>query len=150
GRIICLDAGVLKDGKPRLVWEKLGVTVKYASPVLHEGRLYVCDETAKMWCFDAATGKKLWTHSYGRNSMGSPIWADGKIYVGAVNSEFSILRPSDNKCEVLQRQFFPSQTPGVDTEINGSPAVADGRIYFTTSEDIYCLGKKQPAAQTNS
>jgi hypothetical protein len=27
-------------------------------------------------------------------------------------------------------------------EINGNPAIADGRVYFNTSEALYCIGKK--------
>ena len=44
---------------------------------------------------DAATGKPLWKtpFSYGRNCMGSPVWADDKIYVGEVQSRFHILKP---------------------------------------------------------
>src|SRR5256885_16475038 len=65
----------------------------------------VCDEVAKLHCLDTKTGKKLWKKpfSYGRNCMGSPILADGKIYVGEVNSKFHILKPSDTKCERLHR-----------------------------------------------
>ena len=43
------------------------------------------DETATLLCYDAASGKQLWRHKYGRNAKGSPVLADGKIYVGEVN-----------------------------------------------------------------
>jgi outer membrane protein assembly factor BamB len=145
GRVICLDAAHVAHGKPKLVWERVGVKVRYASPIIHEGRLYVCDETAKLYCLDAATGKTLWTRNYGRNAKGSPVWADGKIYVAAVNSQFRILKPGDKKCEILHTQYFPSKK-GADVEINGSPAVANGRVYFMTSEGLYCIGKKQESA----
>ena len=34
GRIICLDASKVKDGKPELVWQKDGIKVRYASPIV--------------------------------------------------------------------------------------------------------------------
>src|SRR5262249_41432634 len=128
GRVICLDGSKVKDKKPALVWEKTGIKVKFSSPILHDGRLYVCDDVAKLFCFDAKTGKQLWTKSYGRSGIGSPVLGDGKIYVGAVNSTFRILKPEAKACQILHTQFFPSRT-GADVEINGSPAVANGRVY---------------------
>jgi outer membrane protein assembly factor BamB len=145
GRIICLDAGKVTAGKPALVWKKDGVRAKFASPIIHEGRLYVADETATLLCYDAATGKQLWRHKYGRNAKGSPVLADGKLYVGEVNGKFHILKPSDKGCEELHSQFF-SGANGIDVEINGSAAVANGRVYFMTRDETYCIGKKDATA----
>jgi outer membrane protein assembly factor BamB len=144
GRVICIDASKVKNGEPELVWHREGIKVKYASPILHEGRLYVCDEVARLYCLDAATGNSLWKNAfvYGRNCMGSPVWADGKIYVGEVQSRFHILKPGADKCERLHAQFFRSPPGDLgETEINGSPAVANGRIYFSTSRETFCIGK---------
>ena len=57
GRIICLDAGKIKDGKPALVWQKDDIKVRYASPIVHDGRLYIADEVGNLHCFDAKTGE---------------------------------------------------------------------------------------------
>jgi outer membrane protein assembly factor BamB len=144
GRVVCLDAGQVNNGEPKLVWKRDGIKAKFSSPVLHDGRLYVCDLNARMYCLDAETGKSLWEPAafpYGRNGFGSPVLADGKIYIGAVNSTFSIIKPGDKKPEKLYEQYFPSAGGG-EVEINGSPAVANGRVYFLTSTDCYCIGKK--------
>ena len=34
---------------------------------------------------------------------------------------------------------------GVDIELNGTPAVAAGRVYFSTSEETICIGTPQAA-----
>jgi outer membrane protein assembly factor BamB len=147
GRFICLDAGQVTDRKPKLVWDRPGIKAKYSSPALHDGRLYICDEIAQLYCLDAATGKQLWRFKYGRNAKGSPVWADGKIYVADVNGRFHILKPGDKKCEELSSVFFPSPDGTSDVEINGSPAVAYGRVYFMTRDEMICIGKKErPAA----
>lgn len=148
GRVICLDAADVRDGKPRLVWDRPGLKVKYCSPVIHDGRLYVCDEIAQMYCLDAATGKTLWRYKYGRNAKGSPVWADGKIYIAEVNAKFHILKPGPKGCQELHSQFFPSPDGVSDVEINGSPAVANGRVYFMTRDQLFCLGRKdRPAGE---
>src|SRR5262249_12647926 len=140
GRVVCLDASQIKEAQPKLVWQRDGLKIKFASPIIHDGRLYVADELARIYCLDAKTGKDIWRYNYGRNCMGSPILADGKIYVGEVNGKFHILQPEDKKCKELHKQSFEPNGE-FDVEINGSPAVANGRVYFMTTEELYCLGK---------
>jgi outer membrane protein assembly factor BamB len=142
GRVVCVDAAQVQDGKPKLVWQKDGITCRYASPIVHEGLLYVPDVDGRLYCFDAKTGERLWRFNYGRSARGSPVLADGKIYVGEVNSRFHILQPSRRKCKELHVQLFQSHDGVSDVEINGSPAVANGRVYFATSDAFYCIGKK--------
>ena len=150
GRVICLDAGKVKDGKPTLVWEyKEGLIAGYTSPILHEGRLYVCEDNGRMFCFDAATGKSLWRRpfKYGLLARGSGVWADGKIYIFEVNAKFHILKPDAKGCERLHEQRFTSNQPGAFVETNGTPAIVNGRIFIGTAENFYCLGSKnQPKA----
>jgi outer membrane protein assembly factor BamB len=144
GRFICIDGSKVKDGKPQLVWKKDGLKAKYPSPVIHEGRVYIADDGAKLYCLDATKGDYLWKRPfrYGRNAKGSPVWADGKLYVADVNSHFHILKPGKKRCQELHDQFFPGSEEGLDVELNGSPAVANGRVYFGTSDAMYCIGKK--------
>jgi outer membrane protein assembly factor BamB len=142
GRVGCIDAGKLKDGKPTLVWKVDGIAAKFTTPVLHRGRLYVADDIAKLHCLDAASGKKLWRFSYGRNAMSSPVWADGKIYVADKNAKFHILEPGEDGCKRLFMQFFPSPDGTSDVEIYANPTVANGRVYFMTRDELYCIGKK--------
>jgi hypothetical protein len=142
GRVVCLDASVLKDGSPKLVWERKGCKARYASPILYHDRLFVFDEFAQMWCFDAFKGKVLWKFAYGRNARGSGVWADDKIYVAEVNGKFHILKPGDTKCERLHEQEFFGADGSSEVELAGSPAVANGCVYFGTSEELYCIGKK--------
>jgi outer membrane protein assembly factor BamB len=152
GRIICLDAGEVTNGKPKLVWQVDGIEVRFASPLLHDNRLYVCDVNARMFCLDANTGKKLWKKPlvYGRNSMGSPVWADGKIFVNPVQTDFFIVKNDGTKATVLHDQFFPGpENSTVDVELNGSPAVANGKIFFQTSLEFFCIGKKGSTAKAD-
>ena len=44
----------------------------------------------------------------GRNNKGSPVWADGKLYLSDGNSRLHILKPEATKCTRLYTQFFPA------------------------------------------
>jgi outer membrane protein assembly factor BamB len=148
GRVLCVDAGDVKDGKPKLVWKVDGITVKAVSPIFHDGRLYVCDDAARMFCMNGDTGEIIWKFKYGNASNGSPVLADGKIYVAEVKGRFHILKPGPKKCEELHSQYFRSPDGTTSVELNGSPAVANGKVYFTTTDEIYCIGK--PGSRTVS
>jgi outer membrane protein assembly factor BamB len=143
GQVYCFDGSSVARGQPKVLWKRDGYKVKFASPLLHEGRLYVCDEVGKMYCLDADSGKQLWDFAYGRNTKGSPVWADGKIYITAVDKTFHILKPGDTECEELQKITFRAPAGSVaPVELNGSPAVAGGRLYNKTTTEQVCIGKK--------
>lgn len=151
GRVICLNGAKVKEGKPELVWKVDGIKAKYASPVLDKdnNRLYICDELAQLYCLDAKTGAKQWDQQYGKNTRGSPVLADGKLYLAEVNSKFHILQPGTDGFKVLHSQFFRKAAGAADVEINGSPAVANGRVYFMTSNELFCIGKKDHTAKAS-
>src|SRR5262245_13371782 len=144
GRLICLDASQVVKGAPKLVWQHDGIKCKFAAPILHEGLLYVCDDAGKLYCIEAATGgEPLWTFAYGRNTKGSPVWADGKIYVSEVDSKFHILKPSREGCTRLHElRFRPPAGTFAPVELHGAPTVVNGRVYFTTTRQLICIGKK--------
>ena len=142
GRLICLDASRVTDGKPREVWRAEGFTGGYASPAIHQGRLYHVDNSANVTAFDARTGKQLWLHNIGIAQKASPVVADGKIYVSDVDGQFHILKMrGDEEPEVLDVDEFKNPD-GSATQINGSVAIADGRIYLLTNNNLYCIGNK--------
>src|SRR5207248_1999362 len=58
------------------------------------------------------------------------------------SAKFHILKPGPDRCTELYAQFFRSPDGMTVVELNGSPAVANGRIYFSTRDETYCIGKK--------
>jgi outer membrane protein assembly factor BamB len=150
GSVICLDGAKVKDGKPELIWKVDGIRVKYASPLLHENRLFVCNVVGEMYCLDTKDGKEQWKYQYGQNTRGSPVWGDGKIYLPELDSKFHILKSDDKGCKALASVFFRGKGEE-PVELTGSPAVSNGRVYFLTSEELLCIGKKdREAAATGS
>ena len=139
GRVTCLDATTGKE-----IWRQDGMTVGYASPAVHGGRVYVVDNSANVHCLDAVTGNQYWEHSVGTVGKGSPTWADGKLYVTEVNGGFQILKVGDAGAEMLDREKI-AMPDGGHAEIYGSAAVAYGRIYFATEAGLFCLGTKDTA-----
>ncbi len=148
GRIVAVDASkrgdITKDGE---VWRFDGVTAGYSSPAAANGRVYFVDNSANLYALDARTGRQYWQYELGRVGKGSPVvTADGVIYVGEQNGVFHILKDEGDKCVSLDREQF-SRDDNLVVELFGSPAVADGRVYFMTRYETYCLGQKSTPGQ---
>jgi len=123
-------------------WRTRGFLPSFASPVMDDARLYTVDNSAIVGAFDLKTGARLWEKSLGTLQKGSPLLADGKLYVGTENGKFYILRHSATGVEVLDEDLLGTeQTP---EPIVASPIVADGRVYVTSMEATYAIGKRVP------
>ena len=146
GRVVCIDGTGTGDiTKTHELWRVDGIEAGYSSPAIADGRLYVVDSSANLHCLNGETGEVHWTHSLGTVGKGSPAVADGKIYVGEVNGQFHILQPGENECKTLSTIQIERES-GHHAEIYGSPAIAYGRVYFTTEEGLYCLGVQGSSA----
>jgi outer membrane protein assembly factor BamB len=144
GRVCCIDASKTGDiTKTGEVWHLDGLAAGYASPAIANGRLYVPVNSGKLHAIDAKTGKEVWVHDLGTVMKGSPtVTADGVIYVGEVNGRFHILKDEGNKAASLDVTQF-ERPDNMVVEIFGSPAVANGRVYFLTRYNTFCLGQKE-------
>ncbi|MEM6471470.1 MAG: PQQ-binding-like beta-propeller repeat protein [Planctomycetota bacterium] len=136
GRLACFD---ISGTEPKIVWEKDGIEFKYPSPMLQGGKLFLPDRQGRLYCFDATTGERLWRAKFGRNCTGSPAFGDGKIYLSSVHGYFHILDAEDKGKRISRKRFQPAD-PKFDVEVQGSAAIANGCVFFGTTEEFYCLG----------
>ena len=149
GRLVQLDAGQVSEGKPKEVWKVDGFTGGYASPSIQGGILYHVDNSANLTAFDTATGEELWRHNLGIAQKASPVIADGKVYVADVDGKFHILKLNGRTApDVVHVEQFKN-ADGSATQINGSPAVANGRVFLMTTNDLYAIGPKTPAPKSS-
>ncbi|MDA8043373.1 MAG: PQQ-binding-like beta-propeller repeat protein, partial [Pirellulales bacterium] len=140
GRVACLDIG---GSEPKIIWELDGIEFKYPSPLLYNGTLFLPDRQGRLYSFDATTGERLWRAKFGRNCTGSPTYGDGKIYLSSVHGYFHILDANNDGKRISRKRFQPAD-PKFDVEVQGSAAIANGCVYFGTTEEFYCLGKSRP------
>ena len=141
GMMVAVDAtakGPIK--KEQIKWTVYGWQGGFSSPVIDGGRIYQIDNGANIAAFDVNTGKQLWLQNLGTIQKASPVLADGKLYVGTENGKFFILRPSATGCEILDQDQLG--TEALPEAIIGSAAVSNGRVYFASDSNLYCIGKK--------
>jgi outer membrane protein assembly factor BamB len=139
--------GTLTDKDAR--WIVRGVQVGFASPVSDGQRLYVVDNGGGLFAFDLKTGDRLWHMPIGTIAKASPVYADGKLYIGTENTgnaggKFYIIRPHADRGEILDEDWLGS--PEESELIIASPIVARGRVYVTSMDALYAIGPKGTSA----
>lgn len=107
------------------------------TPVTDGQYFYVVNDRGIMWCLDAKTGAEVYAEKRLKPATysGSPVLADGKIYVTNEDGLTSVVRAGP-KFEVLAENALNDYSLS-------SPAISDGQIFIRTSQNLYCIGKKQ-------
>ncbi|MCA9050074.1 MAG: PQQ-binding-like beta-propeller repeat protein [Planctomycetaceae bacterium] len=149
GRVQCIDArGTGNITKTNSVWRRDGIKAGYIALVVDDGVLYVVADTGKLHAFDSKSGEEHWEFSLGTVGKGSPVIADGKMYVMEVNGNIHILKVSRDKCQSLSRATITAANgEGLD-EIYATPAISDGRIFFVTRDRTFCIGGSNAGERT--
>ena len=119
----------------------------FCSPVFADGKLYFgegyhTDRDSKMFCVEAATGKKVWEFSTNSHTESTPAVADGKVVFGAGDDGVYCL---DANSGTKLWQF--SVEGGLHVDAN--PLIHDGRVYAgsgtskrSKANRIFCLDLK--------
>lgn len=114
-----------------VVWEKPNGAPYTSSLLYAEGFLFSVD-TSRASCFDAATGELVWRERIGGEYSASPVYADGKVYVVSEAGVTTVFEPSP--------EFRRLATNDLGERTLASPAIAGGRIFIRTDENLYCIG----------
>jgi outer membrane protein assembly factor BamB len=137
GQIAAVDATAKgKIDAKSIKWRVTGFQGGFSSPVVDGDRILQIDNGSNLYAFDVTTGKQLWKQQLGTVQKASMALGDGKIYVGTESGKFLILKPHQDRCEVLVEQ-----TLALDEQVIGSAAISNGRVYFASMDNLYAIGK---------
>jgi outer membrane protein assembly factor BamB len=134
GSVVALDGTKSGDLTGTELWRQFEKMAGYSSPVMLDERLYVVDDGAKLFVFDAKTGEQIARKALGSSMRSTPLVADGKIYLCTFSGQWYVLKPTEDGVEVVHKLRLRNE------ENDASPIVSHGRIYLPTSENLYCLG----------
>jgi outer membrane protein assembly factor BamB len=141
GMMVAVDATTKGEVKKEQVkWRVYGWQGGFSSPVIDGDRLYQLDNGANVAAFDVNSGKQLWLQNLGTIQKASPVFADGKLYVGTENGKFFILKPGPTGAQVLDEDQLGTEAR--PEAIIGSVAVSNGRVFVVSDSNLYCIGKK--------
>ena len=140
GRLVAIDAtGTGEVTTTHERWRLNETGFGFSSPLAHDGRIYIIDNSANLYAVDAQSGDVAWEFTTGTVGKSSPVWADGKLYITEVNGNIRILQPGLNSATELDHSRLSAEN-GRNAEIYGSFAIGYGRLYVTAESGIYCIG----------
>ncbi|MFM7076708.1 MAG: PQQ-binding-like beta-propeller repeat protein [Planctomycetaceae bacterium] len=98
---------------------------------IKDGLLVIPDFSGLVHCVDAKTGKPHWTHDMLAASWGSPLIADGKIYVGDEDGDISIFELSAEKNLIAEVNMGNS--------VYSTPIVAGDTLYIANKSHLFAI-----------
>jgi outer membrane protein assembly factor BamB len=120
--------------KPEIVWQEDEYLPEVASPLAVNGLLYVATTYGAFACYDAKTGTKNWSQEFSNAFYGSPVYADGKVFITDMTGRTYIVKAT--------KDYQLIGKPEIGEKTVCSPVFQDGRVYLRGEKNLYCLGSK--------
>lgn len=126
----------LGDGTttPEIAWRAKKGAPQMPSPLAVGDELYMVSDKGVATCLDAKTGQVHWSERLGGNFCSSPLFADGRIYVGNREGQIFVLAPG--------KMFKVIATNTTDGAVMATPAAVDRAIYVRTEHALYRVEKR--------
>ncbi len=104
-----------------IIWQNEDEPYGYwdSSPTVVDEVIYIGGVTDGLRAIDAIDGESIWVTGFGSEIDATPAYHDGNLYVGGMNPPFASVNSLAGVFNWLQ-----------DYEIHGSPAIADGMVFF--------------------
>ena len=108
-----------------------GFGTTLSSVAVAGGIVYAPDFAGILHALDAATGRQLWQLDAEAAIWGSPLVADGKVYLGDEDGDLLVLA-AGRELRLLGKMSLGSA-------IYTTPAAADGMLYVATRDRLFAL-----------
>ncbi|HUR57626.1 MAG TPA: PQQ-binding-like beta-propeller repeat protein [Opitutaceae bacterium] len=138
GALRCIDARQRGDvTKTAEVWRLGGEAFNdsLSTVAVHEGLVYAADAAGFLSCIDAKTGQRLWVHDNLSNIWGSPLVADGKLFLQIGEGAVHIFALGREKKVLVKNESLPDMA-------HGTPVAANGVLYLTGQKKLYAIAAK--------
>ena len=132
GRLHAIDAtqrGDITDSG--VVWQWDGIRRSVSTVAVKDGLLYAPDFSGYLHCLDVTTGEEVWVHDTFAAVWGSPLVADGKLYLGDEDGDVLVVR--------VGRELQPIAEMNMGEPVYGAPVAANGVLYLNTLGSLYAL-----------
>lgn len=132
-------AAIKVDGKgdvtaSHIVWTAEEGLPDIASPLATDEIVLLATSSGTLTCYEATTGKKLWTHDIEGGVYASPSLVGQTIYLIDGKGVTHFLQAG--------REYKELGTASLGEEVSASAAFSAGRMFVRGKEHLYCIGAK--------
>ncbi len=107
------------------------------TPLVYGDYLYVCRDNGVLGCYEAKTGKRVYTQRLGDGASGfsaSMVGGDGKLYVTSEEGEIYVLKAGSEFSLLAKNEM--------GAICMATPAISDGKLYYRTQSAVMAVGGK--------
>ena len=104
------------------------------SPLAAGNLFYMISDSGNLSCFDAKSGKRLFMEKLGEHHSGSPVLADGHVYLTDDAGITYVLKAGPT--------FELVSANPLGDKCFSSPAISGGQIFIRTNHALVCVGKR--------
>jgi len=101
---------------------------------IHEGNVYAADLSGFVHCLDFKSGKRHWVHDMLSGIWGSPMVADGKVFIGNEDGTLTVFKASAEKAEIMAEISTVNYS-----SIYSTPTFANGKLYLSDRARLYSI-----------
>lgn len=133
GLLHCIDASKTGDvTKAACVWMYDGIDRTIGSVAITNGLLFAADVAGQVHCLDVETGNPIWVHAMNAETWGTPLVADGKLFIG--NSKACVIMSAGREEKELAKINLGSAA-------YGTPVAADGTLFVASHNYLWAVQK---------
>lgn len=105
-----------------------------STAAVHDDLVFISDLSGYLHCLDFETGKRHWMFDTKSAIWGSPLYADGKVFLGTEDGRLWVFEATKEEARVL-KQYDTVNYSSVYT----TPTIANGNMYLTDRTRLYCI-----------
>lgn len=131
GALSCIDPNGFGDVTgSHIVWQYPNIGRSMSTVAIHDGLVYAAETWGKIHCLDAKTGHVHWIYETQNEIWGSPLVADGKLYIGSGKSLFVLAEGSEKRLISEVKLFFDVAT---------APAAANETVFVASQKNLWAV-----------
>jgi len=122
------------DALPEIAWRVKKSVPNIPSPVLVGDEILMVSDKGVATCLDADSGEVRFSERLGGNFCSSPLYADGRIWVGNREGQTFVLTPG--------KEFHVEATNQLDGEIMATPIAVGPALFLRTDKAVYRIEQR--------
>jgi outer membrane protein assembly factor BamB len=132
--ITALKPDAAAEGGVSALWTEGALAPGTASPIVHQGKLFVLNGAGVLVCADLATGERQWQLRLGGAYSSSPVAAGDCLYCVNEEGTLSVVDISGEGGEIVS-------TYDLGETVLCTPAIVDGAIYVRSDNHLWKIAE---------